>query len=225
MSVTLDQTLFLPMLGRLWLFFMLVFRIVILGTVADDTFSDEQEEFTCNTLQPGCKQVCFNMAFPISMFRFWVFEIILIASPSLLFLLYATHHYEKRKDHDKTCKFSTDNLKKEKRFKNLYKVNLLFRVAVEVGFLVGQWKLYGFDVNEQFECERFPCPKIVDCFTSRPAEKTIFLHFYFSVGVLSIFISILELGHFCIKTYCTTKIQKSTINYDLNHIPPIFSLL
>uniref|UniRef100_A0A3B3IDI5 Uncharacterized protein n=1 Tax=Oryzias latipes TaxID=8090 RepID=A0A3B3IDI5_ORYLA len=147
----------LPMLGRLWLFFMLVFRIVILGTVADDTFSDEQEEFTCNTLQPGCKQVCFNMAFPISMFRFWVFQIILIASPSLLFLLY-------------------------RRFKNLYKVNLLFRVAVEVGFLVGQWKLYGFDVKEQFECERFPCPKIVDCFTSRPAEKTIFLHFYFSVG-------------------------------------------
>ncbi|XP_031595188.1 gap junction delta-3 protein-like isoform X2 [Oreochromis aureus] len=46
----------LPMLGRCWLILVLVFRILILGTVASDMFEDEQEEFTCNTLQPGCKQ-------------------------------------------------------------------------------------------------------------------------------------------------------------------------
>uniref|UniRef100_A0A8C6S8M1 Connexin N-terminal domain-containing protein n=1 Tax=Neogobius melanostomus TaxID=47308 RepID=A0A8C6S8M1_9GOBI len=76
-----------PMLGRFWLLLMLVFRILILGTVASDLFDDEQEEFACNTLQPGCKQVCYDMAFPISQYRFWVFHIVLIATPSLLFLI------------------------------------------------------------------------------------------------------------------------------------------
>ncbi|KAJ3607703.1 hypothetical protein NHX12_024754 [Muraenolepis orangiensis] len=94
-----------PMLGRFWLFIMLVFRILILGTVATDLFADEQEEFTCNTLQPGCKQVCYDMAFPISMYRFWVFHIILISTPALIYLLYAMHHLSK-KSHLSSCKGS-----------------------------------------------------------------------------------------------------------------------
>uniref|UniRef100_A0A3B3BGC6 Gap junction protein n=1 Tax=Oryzias melastigma TaxID=30732 RepID=A0A3B3BGC6_ORYME len=175
-----------PMLGRLWLFLMLVFRIVILGTVADDLFEDEQDEFTCNTLQPGCKQMCYNMAFPISQYRFWVLHIVLIATPSLVFLLYAIHHHNKRVNHLKTCKYSNENLKNENRFRKFYIINLLLRIGAEVGFLAGQWKLYGFEVKEQFECERFPCPKVVDCFVSRPAEKTVFLYFYFIVGILSV---------------------------------------
>ena len=35
-----------------------------------------------------------------------------------------------------------------------------------------------------FKCEGFPCPHVVDCFISRPAEKTIFLNFM--LGKLSI---------------------------------------
>uniref|UniRef100_A0A3P9JME0 Gap junction protein delta 3 n=1 Tax=Oryzias latipes TaxID=8090 RepID=A0A3P9JME0_ORYLA len=198
-----------PMLGRFWLFLMLVFRILILGTVATDMFEDEQQEFICNTAQPGCKQVCYDMAFPISQYRFWVFHIVLIATPSLLFLLYATHHHSKRANHSDSCLRSSKNFREEKRFKRFYIINLLFRIGAEVGFIVGQWKLYGFEVKAHFECERFPCPKIVDCFTSRPAEKTIFLHFYFSVGVLSAFISFLELCYCTVKWFCYTQ-RRST---------------
>ncbi|XP_028990919.1 gap junction delta-3 protein-like [Betta splendens] len=161
------------MLGRFWLLLMLVFRILILGTVASDLFEDEQEEFACNTLQPGCKQVCYDMAFPISQYRFWVFHIVLIASPSLVFLVYAMHHSKRQE------------LARDLRLKKLYLINVAFRMVAEVGFLLSQWWMYGFKVEAQFPCSRFPCPYTVDCFTSRPAEKTIFLCFYFTVGVVS----------------------------------------
>uniref|UniRef100_A0A672IJ96 Gap junction protein delta 3 n=1 Tax=Salarias fasciatus TaxID=181472 RepID=A0A672IJ96_SALFA len=194
-----------PMLGRFWLLLMLVFRILILGTVASDLFEDEQEEFACNTLQPGCKQVCYDMAFPISQYRFWVFHIVLIATPSLLFLMYATHHHNKRtgRGGGGGVRTPSQEFREDQHFRKLYVVNVTFRLVAEVGFLVGQWWLYGFKVEAQFPCSRFPCPYTVDCFTSRPAEKTVFLCFYFGVGVLSALSSFAELLYSSMKWFCT----------------------
>ncbi|XP_062234556.1 gap junction delta-3 protein-like [Platichthys flesus] len=189
-----------PMLGRFWLLLMLVFRILILGTVASDLFDDEQEEFACNTLQPGCKQVCYDMAFPISQYRFWVFHIVLIATPSLVFLMYAMHHHNKR---ERRSQSSSQQQREDRRIRRLYIVNVAFRLVAEVGFLVGQWKLYGFKVEAQFPCSRFPCPYTVDCFVSRPAEKTIFLCFYFAVGVISAVASLAEFLYGSMKWFCT----------------------
>ncbi|KAM9837124.1 gap junction delta-3 protein-like [Aulostomus maculatus] len=191
-----------PMLGRFWLLLMLVFRILILGTVASDLFEDEQEEFACNTLQPGCKQVCYDSAFPISQYRFWVFHIVLIATPSLLFIMYATHHFNKRKDCSKPSQSSRQEKREARHLKRLYIINVAFRFVAEIGFLVSQWLLYGFKVEAQFPCSRFPCPYTVDCFTSRPAEKTIFLCFYFIVGVVAAFSSCLELLYSSVKWFC-----------------------
>ncbi|XP_071782815.1 gap junction delta-3 protein-like [Centroberyx gerrardi] len=192
-----------PMLGRFWLFIMLVFRILILGTVASDMFEDEQEEFACNTLQPGCKQVCYDMAFPISQYRFWVFHIVLISTPSLLFLMYAMHHHNKTKTSSRFSQMSA--YREELRMRRLYIVNVAFRLVVEVGVLVGQWWLYGFKVEAQFPCSRFPCPYTVDCFTSRPAEKTIFLCFYFAVGVVSAISSFVEVCYASLKWFCPSR--------------------
>lgn len=185
-----------PMLGRFWLLLMLIFRILILGTVASDLFEDEQGEFACNTLQPGCKQVCYDMAFPISQYRFWVFHIVLIGTPSLLFLVYAMHHHNK-----KNSKFN-HRFSEDVRLRRLYIINVLFRTLAEAGFLVGQWFLYGFKVEAQFPCSRFPCPYTVDCFTSRPAEKTIFLCFYFIIGTIAALFSCVELFHSSLKWFC-----------------------
>ncbi|KAF4084617.1 hypothetical protein AMELA_G00108030 [Ameiurus melas] len=190
-----------PMLGRLWLLLMLVFRMLILGTVASDMFDDEQEEFSCNTLQPGCKQVCYDHAFPISQYRFWVFHIVLISTPALVFLMYAMHHHKKhqvlRQDSTASIRAAKLNL----HLKRLYLVNVAFRMLSEVGFLIGQWKLYGFRVEAQFPCSRFPCPYTVDCFTSRPMEKTVFLLFYFAVGILSAVSSLAEFAHVALKWF------------------------
>lgn len=192
-----------PMLGRFWLLLMLVFRILILGTVASDLFEDEQVEFTCNTLQPGCKQVCYDEAFPISQYRFWVFHIVLIATPSLLFLMYATHHHNKKNTRHKLSQSSLQDYREDLRLRRLYIVNVSFRIVAEIGFIVGQYWLYGFEVKPQFPCSRFPCPYTVDCFTSRPAEKTIFLCFYFGVGVISAVSSCVELLYSSVKWFCT----------------------
>lgn len=191
-----------PMLGRFWLLLMLVFRVLILGTVASDLFEDEQEEFACNTLQPGCKQVCYDMAFPISQYRFWVFHIVLIATPSLIFLMYAAHHHNKRAPATRGGRSRGSERQEDLRFRRLYSVNVAFRIVAEVGFLVGQWQLYGFKVEAQFPCSRFPCPYTVDCFTSRPAEKTVFLCFYFVVGLVALVSSCAELLYGSVKWFC-----------------------
>ncbi|XP_051927864.1 gap junction delta-3 protein-like isoform X1 [Hippocampus zosterae] len=194
-----------PMLGRFWLLLMLVFRILILGTVASDMFEDEQEEFACNTLQPGCKQVCYDQAFPISQYRFWVFHIVLIATPSLLFLMYAMHHHNKRTSASKAPR----DYRETRQLRRLYIVHVAFRLFAEVSFLVGQWWLYGFKVEAQYPCDRFPCPYTVDCFTSRPAEKTVFLCFYFTVGVLSAISSCVELLYSSTKWFCCKRRHSS----------------
>ncbi|CAG5908781.1 unnamed protein product [Menidia menidia] len=194
-----------PMLGRFWLLLMLVFRILILGTVASDLFEDEQEEFACNTLQPGCKQVCYDMAFPISQYRFWVFHIVLIATPSLLFLMYATHHHNKKTSRLGFSQTSSQDISEDSSLRRLYLINVTFRILAEIGFIVGQWGLYGFRVEAQFPCSRFPCPYTVDCFTSRPAEKTVFLCFYFAVGVISAVSSCAELLYSSRKWFCPGK--------------------
>lgn len=193
-----------PMLGRFWLLLMLVFRVVILGTVASDLFDDEQEEFACNTLQPGCKQVCYDMAFPISQYRFWVFHIVVIATPSLIFLMYAAHHHNKRQSGPRKRRSRGRERQEDLHFRRLYSVNVAFRILAEVGFLVGQWQLYGFKVEAQFPCSRFPCPYTVDCFTSRPAEKTVFLCFYFAVGLVALVSSCAELLYGSVKWFCLT---------------------
>lgn len=192
-----------PMLGRFWLLLMLVFRILILGTVASDLFEDEQEEFACNTLQPGCKQVCYDEAFPISQYRFWVFHIVLIATPSLVFLMYAMHHHNKRTTRSRFSQICSQAYREDLHLRRLYIVNVAFRIVAEIGFLVGQWQLYGFKVEAQFPCSRFPCPYTVDCFTSRPAEKTVFLIFYFAVGVISALSSCAELLYGSLKWFCS----------------------
>lgn len=205
-----------PMLGRLWLLLMLVFRMLILGTVASDMFSDEQEEFSCNTLQPGCKQVCYDHAFPISQYRFWVFHIVLISTPALVFLMYAMHHHKKHQVSSQGSTISSLEVKRDLHLKRLYLVNVAFRMISEVGFLIGQWKLYGFRVEAQFPCSRFPCPHTVDCFTSRPMEKTVFLLFYFAIGILSAISSLAEFIHIISKWFMKSSDGfKSSVGEDI----------
>ncbi|XP_031423791.1 gap junction delta-3 protein-like [Clupea harengus] len=205
-----------PLLGRLWLQIMLVFRMLILGTVASDLFEDEQAEFECNTAQPGCKQVCYDQAFPISQYRFWVFHIVLISTPALLFIMYAMHLHSKSQARQEGASSKSGQLginahtteplmqkpdegglnpRQDHNVMRLYMLNVGFRFLAEVAFLVAQWALYGFRVEARFPCSTFPCPYTVDCFTSRPMEKTILLCFYFAVGLLSALFSLAELIH------------------------------
>ncbi|XP_015284324.1 PREDICTED: gap junction gamma-1 protein, partial [Gekko japonicus] len=77
----------------------------------------------------------------------------------------------------------------------IYILQLLSRTMFEIGFLVGQYFLFGFEVSPQFICTRKPCPHKIDCFISRPTEKTIFLLIMYGVSCLCLLLNIWEMLH------------------------------
>lgn len=98
------------MIGRLWLTVMVIFRLLIVAVATEDVYTDEQEMFVCNTLQPGCPNVCYDAFAPISQPRFWVFQIITVSTPSLCFIIYTWHNLSKQPDgeqareaYDRSC--------------------------------------------------------------------------------------------------------------------------
>ncbi|CAB1318133.1 unnamed protein product [Coregonus sp. 'balchen'] len=54
---------------------------------------------------------------------------------------------------------------------SVYMVNIFFRILLEIWVIY----LYGFVLDPKIECSRAPCPFTVECFMSRPTEKTIFI--------------------------------------------------
>ena len=63
--------------------------MVIVASIGDRVYADEQSEFKCNVgPQPGCENVCFNKFSPISHLRFWSFQILCVALPSVIFVIY-----------------------------------------------------------------------------------------------------------------------------------------
>ncbi|XP_030055244.1 gap junction alpha-3 protein [Microcaecilia unicolor] len=210
-------------IGKVWLTVLFIFRILVLGAAAEEVWGDEQSDFTCNTRQPGCINVCYDKAFPISHVRFWVLQIILVSTPTLIYLghvLYIVQMEEKRKEKDKLKTCMKDNANKEAFLENnvekkeklpsqderqkikiggpllhTYVFNIIFKTLFEVGFIVGQYFLYGLELSPLYSCNRWPCPKTVDCFISRPTEKTIFIIFMLVVACLSLFLNMLEIYH------------------------------
>ncbi|XP_016151155.1 gap junction alpha-8 protein-like [Sinocyclocheilus grahami] len=46
---------------------------------------------------------------------------------------------------------------------------------------------------------RWPCPNTVDCFVSRPTEKTVFIIFMLAVACVSLFLNFVEISHLGLK--------------------------
>ncbi|XP_010022247.1 PREDICTED: gap junction gamma-1 protein-like [Nestor notabilis] len=77
--------------GKIWLTVLIVFRIVLTAVGGESIYYDEQSKFVCNTQQPGCENVCYDAFAPLSHVRFWIFQIIMVATPSVLYLGFAMH--------------------------------------------------------------------------------------------------------------------------------------
>lgn len=82
-------------IGKIWLTVLLIFRILLVTLVGDAVYSDEQSKFICNTLQPGCNNVCYDTFAPVSHLRFWVFQIVLVSTPSIFYIIYALNKITK----------------------------------------------------------------------------------------------------------------------------------
>lgn len=228
--------------GKIWLTLFIIFRIVLTVVGGESIYYDEQSKFTCNTQQPGCENVCYDAFAPLSHVRFWIFQIILITTPTIMYLGFAMHKiarmhddeyrprnrkrmpminrganrdYEEAEDNGEEDPMMTEEILPEKekapekpapkhdgrrRIKRdglmkVYILQLLSRIVFEVGFLFGQYILYGFEVAPSYVCTRSPCPHTVDCFVSRPTEKTIFLLIMYAVSCLCLSLTVLEILH------------------------------
>ncbi|NXJ83752.1 CXD3 protein, partial [Trogon melanurus] len=155
-----------PMVGRFWLVGGGLFRILVLATVGSDVFEDEQEEFVCNTQQPGCKPVCYDAAFPISHYRFLVLGGGVLSAPAALFVIFAVRGGAKPGG-------GGGHGQRARRGGGFYVGSVVARIAAELGGGGGQALLYGFRVQPLFGGGGRPCPHRVDCFVSRPGGGTV----------------------------------------------------
>ncbi|XP_014748989.1 PREDICTED: gap junction delta-2 protein-like [Sturnus vulgaris] len=81
----------------------------------------------------------------------------------------------------------------------LLTVVVIFRILIVaiVGETVyeDEQSMYGFNVPAIFECDRYPCVKEVECYVSRPTEKSVFLVFMFAVSGVCVLLNLAELNH------------------------------
>ncbi|KAG7273595.1 hypothetical protein CRUP_019841 [Coryphaenoides rupestris] len=232
--------------GKIWLTILFIFRMLVLGVAAEDVWTDEQSDFACNTEQPGCRNVCYDHAFPISLVRYWVLQVIFVSAPSLVYMGHAIYRL-RALEKERHCKkavlrreleavgaavagdqveHQVDARRRiERELRQLeqgklnkaplrgsllgtYVAHIVTRSAVEVGFMTGQYLLYGHRLNPLFQCEREPCPNLVDCFVSRPTEKSVFMVFMQAIACLSLCLSLLEIMHLGYK-----KLKKGLLDY------------
>uniref|UniRef100_A0A3P8SGR0 Uncharacterized protein n=1 Tax=Amphiprion percula TaxID=161767 RepID=A0A3P8SGR0_AMPPE len=188
-------------IGKIWLTMLLIFRILLVALVGDAVYSDEQSKFTCNTLQPGCNNVCYDTFAPVSHLRFWVFQIVLVSTPSIFYIIYVLHigvdeetTLESQLE-EQVTEVGKDPTQLSSQVLLIYIIHVLLRSIMEVIFLIGQYYLFGFEVPHLFRCDTYPCPNRTDCFVSRATEKTIFLNFMFSVSLGCFILNIVELHY------------------------------
>ncbi|NXS20148.1 CXB6 protein, partial [Mystacornis crossleyi] len=108
-------------IGKIWLTVLFIFRIMILVVAAERVWGDEQQDFVCNTLQPGCKNVCYDHFFPISHIRLWALQLIFVSTPALLVAMHVAYrrHEKKRqfRKGDQKCEYKDIEEIRKQRFR------------------------------------------------------------------------------------------------------------
>ncbi|XP_041817871.1 gap junction delta-4 protein [Chelmon rostratus] len=195
----------ITLMGKVWLIVMIFLRVLILLFAGYPLYQDEQERFVCNTIQPGCANVCYDLFSPISLFRFWLVQLITLCLPYIIFIIYVVHKVSNDLAVDLNfsghVKASFSKLSVNKRvaervwthcFTGAYILHLMFRTLLEAGFGAAHYYLFGFYIPRRFLCLHPPCTTQVDCYISRPTEKTVMLNFMLGVAALSLFLNVLD---------------------------------
>ncbi|XP_036412777.1 gap junction Cx32.2 protein-like [Colossoma macropomum] len=205
--ISLNQTI--PFIGKVWLAAFVLLRVFVLLFAGFPLFWDEGDRFVCNTIHPGCASVCFDAFAPLSLCRFGFLHLVFVCLPTILYVTHHTHRVLTAL----TCRYFTQKhtlpLKLQKPclggtklstdkgfvgcFTGLYLLQLILRVFLELAFGVGHYLLFGFSVRRDFLCLQPPCSPAVECFTTRPTEKTFLLQWMLSNTVLSVILSVAEM--------------------------------
>ncbi|XP_031729822.1 gap junction protein beta 8 [Anarrhichthys ocellatus] len=223
-------------LGKIWLSVLFIFRITILVLAAESVWGDEQSDFTCNTQQPGCKNVCYDHFFPVSHIRLWCLQLIFVSTPALLVAMHVAY----RNRGDKRTMLASNGTERTTMTIDLetlkrrrlpitgplwwtYTCSLFFRLIFEGGFMYALYFVYdGFQMPRLVKCEQWPCPNKVDCFISRPTEKTIFTIFMVSSSTICMVLNVAELCYLIIKALlrCSarSKMRRARSMQDNSHL-------
>ncbi|XP_042535516.1 gap junction beta-7 protein [Dipodomys spectabilis] len=194
-------------IGRIWLAVVFIFRLLVYIVAAEHVWKDEDKEFECNTRQPGCENVCFDYFFPISQVRLWALQLIMVSTPSLLVVLHVAYRESREKRLRKKLYVSPGTM--DGGLWYTYLISLIVKTGFEIGFLVLFCKLYGgFSVSHIMKCDLKPCPNTVDCFISKPTEKTIFIFFLVIASCLCIVLNFAELCFLVLKYFFKCSLQK-----------------
>ncbi|XP_063758830.1 gap junction Cx32.2 protein-like [Eleginops maclovinus] len=212
--------------GKVWMSVLFLFRIFILAAGVDKIWGDEQGNMDCNTKSVGCKNACYNRHFPLSHTRYWVLQILMVSTPTLVYLGHvllvirgenkARRRLEQKPYKNgvriKAPKYSDEHGRVQLKGILLvsYLMQVLFKILLEVAFIVGQYYLYGFILMPpKITFSELPCPSQVNCFISRPTEKTIFIVFMLTMAVFSVILNIIEIFYLMISKVRVRKRKSS----------------
>merc|ERR1719466_436618 len=81
----------------------------------------------------------------------------------------------------------------ERKIEIAYFIQSILRLTVEGAFLIAQYLFFDLNVPKVFYCQRWPCPNEVNCYISRPQEKTVMIWFMFSLTGFCVLLAIIEL--------------------------------
>nr|XP_003228231.1 PREDICTED: gap junction beta-4 protein-like [Anolis carolinensis] len=204
--------------GRVWLTVVFVFRFLVYVVAAEDVWSEDQQDFVCNTGQLGCTKSCYNQFFPISHIRLWALQLILVTCPSLLVLLHVTYREAQQQKHieeaGKRCRSLYSNFRKSHGgLWWTYFLSILVKVAVDLTFLYIFHCLYpNFKLPTMVTCDAFPCPNVVTCFISKTTEKNIFSYFMAAIAMLCVILNICEVGYVVVKKCTKISVSKKPVD-------------
>ncbi|CAL8272460.1 unnamed protein product [Lota lota] len=208
--------------GKTWWLLMVCLRLIVVLLAGFTLFSDEQERFVCNTIQPGCSNVCFNLFVPVSLFRLWLLHIVLLCLPHLMFAMHIAHRLlwdpnlgagyvaincqETRGSPCSTpeiCQFLHHHhlrgqdppqcARPMPSFHYAYLLVVTVRILMEAAFAAGHFLFFGHFVPRSFLCYEAPCTSGVQCYVSRPTEKTLMLNLMLCLACLSVMLSLVDL--------------------------------
>ncbi|NXP56582.1 CXB7 protein, partial [Heliornis fulica] len=189
-------------IGRIWVAVVFVFRLLVYIIAAENIWKYEHDEFECNIRQPGCENVCFDHFFPISHIRLWALQLIMVSTSSLFVVFHVAYRENREKYHNQKPSESSGEI--DGGLLCTYLISLILKAGFEIVFLVLFYKLYdGFQVPRLVKCDIRPCPNTVDCYISKPTEKTIFLYFLVASSCLCVVLNLSELSYFIFN--CSTK--------------------
>ncbi|XP_075911969.1 gap junction Cx32.2 protein-like [Petromyzon marinus] len=192
--------------GRVWLSVLFVLRILVLTAGADQVWGDEQSDFSCNTQQPGCENVCYDTAFPISHVRYWGLQVIAVSTPALAYLGHVLHVVRQESKQLSAPSASgkppgPPRVSADGRVPirgallRSYLLSLACRALVEASFIYGQGRLFGLSLGHLYRCRTWPCPNVVDCFVSRATEKTVYVRLMLAASSLGLALNVAEFAY------------------------------